>query len=394
MTVRRVLYVNNGADIYGASRCLIRLLQALDRSRFLPLVVLPEDGPLRERLEALGVEVVFHPRLSVITRKVFRSWRILRFCLEFPFSVLFLWRLMRKRKIDLVHTNTGVMVSPALAAKLARVPHLWHVRDWFQEFRAIWKPYSAYILWSSAAVVAISKAVAGQFGNQGKITVVYDGCALEDFQAGDENAGAEFRRHYGLGTEFVAGCVGRIKLRRKGQEVLVRAAGVLKARGFHPKILIIGTTFPGNEDHLAALKGMIAEGGLQDQVVLTGELSDVRPAYAAMNVLVLASAQPEPLGDVMMEAMAMGVPVIATNIGGPPEVVQEGITGFLVPPGDAKAMADKIQLLMGDAELGWRLGGAGPRRVKERFSIGEMMGKIESLYTQCMRRSDNPFQAP
>ncbi|MGO8702009.1 MAG: glycosyltransferase [Limisphaerales bacterium] len=382
--------MNNGADIYGASRCLIRLLKALDRTRYTPLVVLPEDGPLRERIEALGVEVVLHPRLSVITRRVFRSWRILIFFVEFPFSVFFLWRLIRRRKIDLVHTNTGVMVSPGLAAKLAGVSHLWHVRDWFQEFRAIWKPYSSYILWSSDAVIAISNAVAGQFAKRSKISVVYDGCSLDEFPSGDTNAGLEFRRRFGLGADFVVGCVGRIKLRRKGQEVLIRAAAILKTRGLHPKVLTIGATYPGNENHLQSLKEIIQESGLQDQVILTGELGDVKPAYAAMNVLALPSAQPEPLGDVMMEAMAMGLPVIATNIGGPPEVVQEGITGFLVPPADAEALADKIELLMKDPELGRRLGQAGANRVKERFSIGEMIGKIQTLYAKC-QRSANPL---
>jgi glycosyltransferase involved in cell wall biosynthesis len=389
MTDGRILYVNNGADIYGASRCLIRLLKALDRTRYIPLVLLPEDGPLRPRLEALGVEVVFHPRLSVITRRVFRSWRILIFLVEFPASVLFLWWLIRRRKIDLVHTNTGVMVSPGLAAKLADVPHVWHIRDWFQEFRQIWKPYSSYILWSSDAVIAISQAVASQFVERSKISVVYDACSLDEFYSDNVELGRKFRHHFGLGRDFVVGCVGRIKLRRKGQEVLVRAAAILKARGLRPKVLIIGAAYPGNEHSVRSLKDLIHESALQEDVILTGELADVKPAYAAMNVLVLPSAQPEPLGDVMMEAMAMSVPVIATNIGGPPEVVQDGVTGFLVPPSDPEALADKIEVLMKDPKLAERLGQAGPNRVRERFSMAEMIGKIEALYDKCMRRPAN-----
>ncbi|HUD84565.1 MAG TPA: glycosyltransferase [Candidatus Saccharimonadales bacterium] len=389
MTERRILYVNNGADIYGASRCLIRLVKALDRTRYIPLVLLPEDGPLRQKLEALGVEVVFHPRLSIITRRVIRSWRILIFFIEFPASVLFLWRLIRRRKIDLVHTNTGVMVSPGLAAKLAGIPHLWHIRDWFQEFRRIWKPYSSYILWSSDAVIAISQSVASQFADDSKISVVYDGCSLDEFHSDDAQAGQDFRRRFGLGTDFVAGCVGRIKLFQKGQEVLVQAAAVLKARGLRPKILIVGTPYPGNESHLQSLKDLIHKSGLQDSVILTGELDDVKPAYAAMNVLVLPSVAQEGLGDVMMEAMAMRVPVIATNIGGPLEVVQDGISGFLVPPSDPEALADKIELLMNDPKLAERLGQAGPKRVMQRFSIGEMIRKIEALYGKWMRQPAN-----
>jgi glycosyltransferase involved in cell wall biosynthesis len=386
MTERRVLYVHNSADIYGASRCLFRLLKTLDRTRFVPVVVLPVDGPLREKIESLGVEVIFHPRLSIITRRVLRSWRILIFLLEFPASVLFLWRLIRRRKIDLVHTNTGALVSPGLAAKLAGVPHVWHIRELFHEFRQLWKPYSRYILWTSDAVIAISKAVANQFADGSKIDVVYDGCSLEELQPGNAEAGNDFRRKFGLGKDFVVGCVGRIKLRQKGQEVLVRAAAILKARGLRSKVLIIGTTHPNNASHLQILKHLIRELGLQDDVILAGELDDVKPAYGAMNVLVLPSALPEGLGDVLLEGMAMRLPVIATNIGGPPEVVQDGITGFLVPPADPEAMADKIELVMHDAKLRDRLGQAGPARVMERFSTEEMIRKVEALYGKWMAR--------
>jgi glycosyltransferase involved in cell wall biosynthesis len=280
-----------------------------------------------------------------------------------------------------------VMVSPALASKMAGVPHLWHIRDWFQEFRQIWKPYSKYILWSSDAVIAISRAVASQFADNSKISVVYDGCSLDEFRPAGPETGQEFRRRFGLGTHFVAGCVGRIKFRRKGQEVLVRAGAILRDRGCCPKILIVGATYPGNESHLTNLKQLIRELDMEDHIVLTGELDDVKLAYAAMNVLVLPSAQPEPLGDVMLEAMALQVPVIATNIGGPPEVVQDGITGYLVPPSDPAALADKIELLMNDPKLALRMGQAGPPRVTERFSVGEMTRKIEALYCDCIRRT-------
>jgi glycosyltransferase involved in cell wall biosynthesis len=281
------------------------------------------------------------------------------------------------------------MVSPGLAAKLAGVPHLWHIRDWFQEFRQIWKPYSRYILWTSDAVITVSEAVASQFAADSKIKVVYDGFPTDELQSGDAEAGLDFRRRFGLGTCFVVGCVGRIKLRRKGQEVLVRAAAILKARGICPKVLIVGTVYPGNESHLQSLKALIQETGLQDQVVFTGELEDVKPAYAAMNVLVLPSAQPEPFGNVMMEAMSMRVPVIATNIGGSPEAVQDGVTGFLVPPSDPQALADKIELLMNDPKLVERLAKEGPNRVRVCFSIEEMVRKIEVLYGKWTCRPAN-----
>ncbi len=135
-----ILYVHNSADIYGASRSLARLLGRLDRRRFGALVVLPEEGPLRRWLEELGVGVVLQPGLPVITRALVRSPGLLAFPFRFLASAVTLRRLIRRRGVGLVHTNTGVIPSPALAARWAGVPHIWHIRDWFQEFRQFWGP--------------------------------------------------------------------------------------------------------------------------------------------------------------------------------------------------------------------------------------------------------------
>src|ERR1044071_5843098 len=101
----RVLYVHNGPNIYGASRSLIRLLRLLDRERFEPRVLLPADGPLVKLVREMNVEVIIFPPLSVIERPVFHSWRLPFFILNIPFSALQLWRILRREKIALVHTN-------------------------------------------------------------------------------------------------------------------------------------------------------------------------------------------------------------------------------------------------------------------------------------------------
>jgi glycosyltransferase involved in cell wall biosynthesis len=379
---RRILYVNNSADIYGASRMLLRFLKTADRRRFEGVVVLPEEGLLKDCFEALGVEVVVHPRLSVITRPVFHSWRIVLFWLNYPLSVFFLWRLVRQRRIEMVHTNTGVMVSAALAARLAGVPHVWHIRDWFQEFRSFWPAFSWYIRRLSRKVVAVSNAVAGQFEPQGSAMVIHDGFSLSEFQVPRQSLGEKFRARYGLADEFVVGCVGRIKYVRKGQEILVQAAAILKQRGRLIKALIVGAPFPGNESHLTQLEELVRELGVEDRVVLTGELPDARPAYAAMNLLALTSAQPEPFGGVVMEAMAMELPVVATNIGGSVDQVLEGVTGLLVPPADPVALADAIEKLMVDPDLCRRMGTAAVRRIRENFTLAEMTVKMERLFEE------------
>src|SRR3974390_2537624 len=253
---RRILHVHNSADIYGASRMLLRWFKGMDRTRFEPVVVLPEEGPLKKLIEAERIEVILHPRLSIITRPVFRSWRIILFLLNYPVSVFFLWRLIRRQRIDLVYTNTGVMVSPALAAWLAGGPHVGHIPEWFQEFSPVWGAFSWYICFFSRKVIAISNAVAGQFKPCDKLVIIHDAFSLVEENISAEGVRGNFRLQHGLGEDLVVGCVGRIKFVRKGQEVLVKAAGILKQRGRLIKVLIVGAPFPANVEHLTRLKKM------------------------------------------------------------------------------------------------------------------------------------------
>jgi glycosyltransferase involved in cell wall biosynthesis len=376
---KRVLHVHNSADIYGASRMLLRWLKSMNRTQFEPMVILPEDGPLKKLLEAEKIEVILHPRLSVITRPVLRSWRIILFLLNYPVSVFFLWRLIRYRRIDLVYTNTGVMVSPPVAAWLARVPHVWHIRESFQEFRSIWPFFSWFITRFSATVIAVSNPIANQFSSRENVMVVHDGFSPDEFQVPKEKLRTEFQARYQLTGHFVVGCVGRIKLLRKGQEFLIQATALLKQDGLSIKALIVGVTFPGNESHLQQIQRMADELEIKDNVIFTGELTDTRGAYAAMDVLALTSAQPEPFGNVVMEAMGMGLPVIATNIGGSLDQVLDGTTGFLIPPADPAALAEAIKRLINHSELCQKMGVAAKQRLCEKFSLAEMTKKIARI---------------
>jgi glycosyltransferase involved in cell wall biosynthesis len=276
------------------------------------------------------------------------------------------------------------MVSPPLAAWLARVPHVWHIRESFQEFQSVWPFFSRFITRFSSTVIAVSNPIANQFHLRENVVVIHDGFSPEEFQVPKENLRTEFQARYHLAGYFVVGCVGRIKLVRKGQEFLVRATALLKQRGLSIKTLIVGVTFPGNESHLEQIQRMACELGIEDNVVFTGELPDTRGAYAAMDVLALTSAQPEPFGNVVMEAMGMGLPVVATNIGGSLDQVLDGITGFLIPPADPAALAEAIERLMNNSELRRKMGMAAKERLCEKFSLAEMTQKIEQVFNKAM----------
>ena len=382
---RVVLLVHNSADLYGASRSLLRLVTRLPAHGIEPVVILPGLGPLQDALRAERVAVHIQPGLSVMTREIYKSpTSVARFLASIPRSAFRIARIARAVGADLIHTNTGVVVSPALAARACGIPHLWHIRDSFQEFGQLWSLYERYIRSFSTRVVCVSSAIAAQFQADPRVVVLNNGFPPEEFSVDREELRRQFRRQYGFrNDDVVVGVVGRIKFRRKGQEFAVEAVKRLADASVRCRLAIVGGTAPGNEEHEQRLRELIDRRGVEG-VVLTGDLADTRPAYAGIDVLVLPSAQPEPFGGVVIEGMAMGLPVVATSIGGSVDQVDHGVTGFLVPPGDAAALAAALEPLVTDAHRRASMGAAGLERMRTRFHIDEMLRRLLQLYRVCM----------
>jgi len=367
----RILSVHNSSDIYGASRCIERLAKRLHRDGHELFVVLPSGGPLKSLLEAAGAQVILHPALSVIERSQLRSLGSkVRFLVQLPISVLWLTLLIFRLRVDVVHTNCATVFSSPFAAALSGRRHIWHVRECFVDFPSMWKYYQHLINMFSATVIAISRTVKEQFDPRlhQNITVVYDGLPSEDFEACPSEAVDRFRRRFNIGGRSAA-VVGRIKWHRKGQEVFVRAAALLKAKYPDAKFLIVGSCAPGNEAHGERLHQLVENLGLGSQVVFTGDIDNVRPAFASVDVIAVPSVQPEPLGLVVMEAMAMGTPVVGSKSGGIAEQVVDGAQGYLFEPGNETEMAAAIDRLFGDAELRRQMGIQGRDRFRTNFGI-------------------------
>lgn len=381
----KVLIVHNSADFYGASRSLLRLAGALPALGFQPHLLLPTEGPLANFARSRGLPVKIQGSLRVINRSILNPVGLIRFFAGLPAAVSETARWIRQEGFSLVHTNLGTVVSSAWSAHQAGVPHVWHIRDWFQEFGILWRPYARYILAFSRKVVCVSRPIAAQFPPSPKICVLHNGLDLGEFPPVTEAERAAARRKFGLGPrDQVVGNVGRIKFVRKGQEHLLRAAHILRQEGLPLRVLLAGGAAPGSEDHLPRMKALARTLGMESEVVFAGEMSDPRPAYAAMDVFVLPSAQPEPFGGVVLEAMALELPIIATNIGGSPEQVVPGITGLLVPPANPSALAQNLRDLLANPALGRRMGQAGRKRIATELSLERVAGGIAAIYREAL----------
>ncbi len=377
----RILSVNNTADIYGASRCMERVFSRFAEAGHEVHAVVPERGPLVPLLEARGIHVHIHPGLSIVDRAQLRSLGGgLRFVLQFPISVLWLAQLMLRLRIDVVHSNTVVIPSPAVAALLTGRRHVWHVRELLGEFGSLWRPYQRLVHRLSDAIIAISRCTRDQFETslRDKIAVIYDGLSEADSIVTPSHRD-QLRSLAPEGSTLV-GVVGRIKFHRKGQEVLVRAASLLRERYSHARYLIVGSASPGNEDQVTRLKGLIAELGVDDLVILAGESDDPASVFAALDIAVAPSVQPEPFGCVVMEAMAVGTPVIGSRAGGIAEQIVDGDSGLLFTPGDAESLAEALDRLLSNPELRSAMAGIALRRIHTTFSLDGTYQSMVSLF--------------
>lgn len=379
----RILFVHSGADLYGASRSLLRLASRLVRDGHAVTAVLPYQGPLVASLESAGVVVEVHAELPILTRKVIRSLTgIISLPIKFLRSVIHLVKLIREFACDVVHTNTAVVLSSGVAARLAGIPHIWHIRESFHEFGSLWRPYEWFICALSTKIICVSQAVAAQFSRKrlSKVQVIYNGFPKEEFQDVSPERIERFRERYALNSHRLVGVVGRIKFHRKGQEVLARAIALLDGKFPDVKFLFIGSPFPGNEDHLDRLMKLVKELGIENRVVYTGDVEDIGAAYAALDVSVLTSCQPEPFGGVVIESMAYGKPVIGTRIGGTVEQIYDGVTGILVQPGDPKELKMVLDRLLSNPSEVKTMGQRARERFLKHFEFGQFYEEVLRLY--------------
>jgi glycosyltransferase involved in cell wall biosynthesis len=388
----KILSVNHTADLYGASRCLERVAGPLVAGGHELIVVIPKSGPLQKALERDGVRVLLHPFLPVIDRSALRTaWAKLKLLVTFPPSVLWLAWIILRHRIDVVHTNSAVVCSPAFAARLTRRPHVWHIREFFLEFPSMWRHYERVIHRMSTVIIAISAAVKNQFSAplRPKIEVVYDGLPRDEFSAGAvDHAAHAFRSRFQLGGVPLAGVVGRLKWGRKGQEVLIRAAALLRDKYPTAKYVVVGTAAPGNEEHLDRFRALVDELNLRDTVVFTGDIDDVRPVYAALDVSVAPPVDPEPFGCIVIESMAMGTPVIGSNAAGIAEQIVDGETGILFAPGNEHELAQALDRLFRNRALREDMSAKGVRLFREKFDMDRCYQEYLRVFERAAARSN------
>lgn len=379
---RTVLYVHSSAGRYGADRQLGLLVSNLDPGRYRALVVLPEDGPLAADLRDGGAEVHVRPGLAVLRRALLHPAGVARVAARAAADARGLARLARARGARLVHTNTSVTLGGAAAARVARLPHVWHVREIYADFPRWWPAYRRLLL-SADAVPCLSEATRAQFGDAPNALVIHEGLPAEA-TARRPLARSEARGALGLPEDaFTCLVLGRLNS-WKGQEVLARALAEPALRERRAIGLVAGDAWPGEERYERALGALRSELGLGDRLRLLGFRDDLDALYGAADVVCVPSTRPEPLGLVALEAAAAAKCIVASDAGGLPEIVRDGETGRLVAPGSAPVLASALGELADAPDLRARLGAAAAVDVRARFSTARLLEHTQDLYDELL----------
>ena len=387
MATTKVLYLNHVGLLAGAERSLAAMIRALDRTRFEPYAVCP-SGPLMNLLTQAGAKVRSFP-----LQRFRRTWNPLRL-ISYADNAFRIARRIEKDwngpRVNIIHSNsTTAHIYGALLARRWHVRCVWHVRD------LVPLGILGRLLYAACdAVIATSNSVADAIRSagvtDGKIHIIPNGIRLD--APADPMPAPSLRAELGIPESAPLLAVIAQLVPWKRHDVFLRAFASTVRLWPQAIGLIVGDDlFGDNAQYKSDLLNMTRQLGMEKNVQFLGWRDDVGRILHACDLVVVPS-QAEPFGRVALEAMAASRPVIGTRAGGLPDIVADGQTGRLVPPGDPTALAKAIQDVLWNRRLAQQMGEAGRKRVAELFDIRSTTRSVEQLYDLLLSRPSQTTQ--
>jgi L-malate glycosyltransferase len=382
----KVLFYNHTGQVSGAERVMQMILGGLDRELFERVVACPDQSRMFELAVSSGVRT--RGLRALEARFTLRPDRLVQYLFSFARVIREARALVVEESPDAIHANSiraGIVMAAATIG--LPTPVIWHAHDILPRH-----PLSTVVRLFAAAssrnrILAVSHAVAKRFrgrllppfANRFKVNVVHNAVDLERFHP-DANGRAEIRQELDLNdTELVIGSVGQLTP-RKGQLELIKAFASVARQMPDVILLIVGEPlFNRDEDYAKRLREAAVALGLTDRISFLGARNDVPKLMRAMDVLVVNSHE-EPFALTVLEGLATGSAVIATAVGGIPEMIKHGKNGWLVPPRNHALLAKGLFDLLNDYTLRAQFGLHARQTAVESFSANRFLREINSLY--------------
>lgn len=378
MKAIKVLYLIGTLDVGGAERHVVEVVRRLDKTVFQPSVCTLSPGrALKPQVEAAGV------RVHVVDFRGLKRGPFKAIAVANRFFALV--RFLRRERFDIVHGYLfHAYVLGAFAGRLARVPVIIASRrslSYFKRGKPLYLIVERLANRMTDLLIPNSEAVRRDVLEHEnvrpeKIVVIHNGIDPAPYAL--SGAGANIRSEFGISAASpVVGLIANF-IHYKGHLDFLEAAARVRAEFSGAKFLFVGDG-PLRSD----IERRIAESGLNEHVVLAGTRQDVPDLLGAMDISVLPSHE-EGFSNTILESMAAGKPVVATSVGGNPEAVEDGVTGFLVPPRDPAALAAAVLELLRNPGRAREMGRAGRDRVEREFRTDQMIERLEAVYTRLM----------
>jgi len=382
----KILFYNHTGQVSGAERVLMMILNGLDREVYQPVVVCPPASRMMEVATSAGVETRELRQLEA--RFTWRLDRVLKYLTSFAQVIQCARNVVKQERPDLVHANSiraGVVMAAATIG--IDVPVVWHAHDILPRH-----PLSTFVRLLALAtsrnqILAVSHAVASAFRGillrpfreRVAINVIHNSVNLDLFRP-DDSARNESRTRLNLSNDQpVAAIVGQLTL-RKGQLELIHAFASVAQTLPDAVLLIVGeAVFSHDQGYARQLRDTVSALALNDRVRFLGPRDDIPRLLQAVDVLVVNSHQ-EPFALTVLEGLASGLAVLATSVGGTPEMIQHDRNGWLVPARHIEQLSDSLMALLNDGPLRARLGAAARQDACTRYSIKRFLTQVNSLY--------------
>ena len=371
---RSILVAHPSPDVYGSDRQLLESLAGMRAAGWAVTVHLPGRGPLVDLMADVSVRVQPFP---VLRKALLRPRAFARLALTTPRDLVRLVRTIRAAHPDAVYVNTVTIPLWILAARLTRTPVLVHVHEAEEDAPRIIRIALLAPLLLASAVIANSEASRRVLVDvlprlAGRTTVIPNG--IPD-TAGDSPDVAEPGR---------LALVARLSP-RKGVDVALEAVALLRRRGYPVSLDVCGTAYPGYEWFERQLRDRAGKPDLAGAIRFLGYVNPTGPVLARASV-VLVPSRTEPFGNTAVEGFLARRPVVASRVQGLAEIIADGRTGLLVPPGDAPALAAAVARILDDPALAKCLAAAGRTEAETRFSAARYRRDICSSVAGVYRR--------
>lgn len=363
----RILLLHSSSDLYGASRIFLQTVTLLQKKGHQCVVVLSNHGSLQQALELIGADVHI-VNLGILRRKYFNISGLFNRLKKWRTASSILNSIIRSHQIELVYSNTASVLMGAWIARKNKLKHYWHIHEIIESPSFLRKFIGWQMRKGADKVIVVSDAVANcwqpELTKKNNLIRVYNG-----IETIDQHSSIHFRNQFSIPEDAVVlGLAGRIHV-IKGQPYFLAIADALKKMNHQSKLyfFIAGDPYPGQEYLLDEMFALINKYNLKDSVLYLGQVDTMANFYSAIDLLVVASVQPDSLPTVILEAMQYGLPVAATAQGGAMEMVKENETGILIPLDNAILAAEKINAILPSA-IRAQMGAAGKQRVANYFS--------------------------